>query len=86
MRIDAGKCGAVRRGQNHFSSQVHSTGLYHLSAMEPPFFESDAGPGGLHPRSKAGGATAHCHGAVDQALFLKAEVTTAVGRDAFALP
>jgi hypothetical protein len=26
-------CGSVRRSQNHFSSQVHSTGLCHLSVF-----------------------------------------------------
>jgi hypothetical protein len=37
MRIDAGKCGAVQGGQNHFSSQVHSTGLCHLSVLPGGF-------------------------------------------------
>ena len=34
------------------SSQVHSTGLCHLSAMERPRFVRNAGPGAQHPGSK----------------------------------
>jgi hypothetical protein len=39
MRFSAVQCKSAQKGKNHISSQVHSTGLCHLSVVSVVFFE-----------------------------------------------